>query len=169
MKLKLPIILYTGAAVLLGVAMVASAEAKIGVVDTAKVVKEYEKTKDAQQRLEKDLEDKKAELKKMSDELEKEKTDLDRQKGIVSEKKYKTLSEGYENKKDVFQEKYRETQTMLMNKQRTLMEGIVNDIKDIVAEIAKSDKYDMVLDKETVLFGGADITYKVLDRLNKKK
>jgi hypothetical protein len=26
-----------------------------------------------------------------------------------------------------------------------------------------------VLDKETVLFGGADITYKVLDRLNKKK
>lgn len=144
--------------------------AKVAVVDTAKVVKEYQKTKDSQERLEKELDDKKNELQKMSTELDAEKADLDRQKGIVSEAKYKKLEEKFNKKQDTFRDKYRETQTALMSKQRTLMEGIVNDVKEIVAQIAKSDKYELVLDKETVLYyDGDDITYKVLDKLNAKK
>jgi len=171
MKFKWMIMLAAGTCILLGsLSTEASAQAKIGVVDTAKVVKEYEKTKDAQARLEKELEDKKTELKKMSEDLDKQKADLDRQKGIISEKKYKQLEENFANKQDVFREKYRETQTMLVNKQRTLMEGIVNDVKGIVDEIAKAEKLDLVLDKESVLYyNGQDITYKVLDKLNKKK
>ncbi|MBN1595363.1 OmpH family outer membrane protein [candidate division FCPU426 bacterium] len=146
-----------------------SAWSKVAVVDTAKVVKEYKKTQEAQTRLEKELEDKKNELKKMNEDLEKEKNDLDKQKGIVSEKKYEKMAEKFEGKQDIFREKYRETQNALMNKQRTLLEGIVNDVKTIVEEIAKKEKYDLVLDKETILYyNGDDITYKVLDRLNAK-
>jgi len=57
---------------------------KIALVDTAKVVKEYQRTKDAQTRLEKEFEDKKTELKKMNDKLEKQQQDLTTKKGVVS-------------------------------------------------------------------------------------
>ncbi|MEW6516066.1 MAG: OmpH family outer membrane protein [candidate division FCPU426 bacterium] len=164
---------WTGMGVfLLGAVLIAGSAhaAKIAVVDTSKVVKEYQKTKDAQERLEKELDDKKNELQKMGEELEAEKADLERQKGIVSESKYKKLEEKFNKKQDTFRDKYKETQSVLMNKQRTLMEGIVNDVKDIVGQIAKRDKYELVLDRETVLYiDGQDITYKVLDELNAKK
>ncbi|MCK5241553.1 OmpH family outer membrane protein [bacterium] len=155
-------------ALLVGFCFTATAmAAKVAVVDTAKVVKEYKKTQEAQTRLEKELEDKKAELKDLNDELEKDKAKLEKQKGIISEKKYKKLESKYEAKQDVFREKYREVQSTLMNKQRTLLEGIVNDVKAIVKVIAKKEKYELVLDKETVLYSaGDDITYKVLDKLN---
>lgn len=147
-----------------------SVQAKVAVVDTAKVFKEYQKTKDSTERLEKELEDKKNELQKMGAELETEKSDLDRQKGILSESKYKKLEEKFNKKQDAFREKYRETQTALMDKQRTLTQNILNDVKDIVGAIAKREKYELVLDKESVLYADSvDITYKVLDELNAKK
>jgi len=142
---------------------------KIALVDTAKVVKEYQKTKDAQTRLEKEFEDKKTELKKMNDKLEKQQQELTAKKGVVSPKQYDTLKAKFDEDQDSFREKYKEIQSTFMKKQRDLMESIVNDIKEIVAQIAKSEKYDAVFDKEVLLYGGEDITYKVLDQLNKKK
>ena len=50
----------------------------------------------------------------------------------------------------------------------TLKQDILNDMKEIIAEIAKSEKYELVLDRETALYGGEDITYKVLDMLMKR-
>jgi Skp family chaperone for outer membrane proteins len=44
----------------------------------------------------------------------------------------------------------------------------VNDVKKIVENIAKDKGYELVVDKESVLYyKGDDITYKVLDQLNK--
>jgi Skp family chaperone for outer membrane proteins len=147
----------------------ASWAAKIALVDTAKVVKEYQKTKDAQTRLEKEMEDKKSEIKKMSDKLEKQQEELTAKKGIVSQKQYDSMKSKFDDDQDAFREKYKEMQNTLMKKQRDLMENIVNDVKEIVGQIAKAEKYDAVFDKEVLLYGGEDITYKVLDQLNKKK
>ena len=153
-----------------GIAGVGAAWAsKIALVDTAKVVKEYQKTKDAQTRLEKEFEDKKTELKKMNDKLEKQQQELTAKKGVVSQKQYDSLKAKFDDDSDNFREKYKEIQNVFMKKQRDLMESIVNDIKEIVAQIAKAEKYDAVFDKEVLLYGGEDITYKVLDQLNKKK
>lgn len=171
MHLKHLSVISTAVFLIFGFGLSASAKAaRVAVVETAKVVKEYKKTQEAQTRLEKELEDKKNELKQLNDDLEKDKTNLEKQKGLLSEEKYKKMNEKFENKTDVFREKYRETQSTLVNKQRTLMEGIVNDVKVIVADIAKKEKYELVLDKDSVLFyDGDDITYKVLDKLNAGK
>jgi outer membrane protein len=143
--------------------------AKIGVVDTSKVLKEYDKAKDAQTRLEKDVEGQKTELKKMSDKLEKQEADLNAKKGIVAQKQYDSMKSKFEEDREAFREKYKEVQGGLMKKQQDVMESIVNDVKEIVAQVGKADKYDVILDKQVALFGGEDITYKVLDQLNKKK
>jgi outer membrane protein len=162
--------IVAAAAVLSAVLMTGTALAsKIGVVDTAKVVKEYDKTKDAQSRLEKEFEDKKVELKKMNDKLEKQQEELNAKKGIVAQKQFDSMKAKLEDDQDAFREKYKDVQATMGKKQRDVMENIVNDIKEVVAQIGKSDKYDLVLDKEVSLYGGEDITYKVLDLLNKKK
>jgi outer membrane protein len=147
----------------------AAASSKIAVVDTAKVVKEYQKTKEAQTRLEKEFEDKKTELKKMNDKLEKQQEELNAKKGIVPQKQYDGMKSKFDDDQDAFREKYKDIQSTFMKKQRDLMESIVNDIKELVGQIAKAEKYDAVFDKEVLLYGGEDITYKVLDQLNKKK
>lgn len=153
-----------------GCVCVASAgAAKVATVDMAKVVKEYDKAKDAQARLEKDIEDRKGELKKMNDKLEKQQADLATKKGIVSESKYESLKTKFQDEQDSFREKYREMQTNLMKKQQDVMESIVNEIKEVVSQIAKTEKYEVVLDKAGTLYGGEDITYKILDALNRKK
>jgi Skp family chaperone for outer membrane proteins len=54
------------------------------------------------------------------------------------------------------------------NKPGTLKKDILNDMKEIIAEIAKSEKFELVLDKENALYGGEDITYKVFDQLMKR-
>ncbi len=161
--------LAAGVALLLAVGLTVPAQAKIGIVDTNKVVKEYDRTKDAQTRLEKEFEDRKNELKKMNDKLEKQQEELNAKKGIVPEKQYNSLKTKFDDDQEAFREKYKDIQATFMKKQRDLMESIVNDIKEIVGQIAKTDKYDAVLDKEVVLYGGDDLTYKVLDALNKKK
>jgi outer membrane protein len=165
------VMMFVGVAFLTGTVMVSlAAAAKIAVIDTAKVVKEYEKTKEAQTRLEKEMEEKKNALKKTNEELEKMQKDMVRQKGIVSEKKYKKLEKKFQDKQDGLREDYRETQTMLMKKQKSLMEDVLGDIRKTVAKVAKSEKIDLVLEKEIALYcNGKDITYKVLDRLNSKK
>ncbi len=165
------VMMFVGVAFLTGAVMVSLASAaKIAVIDTAKVVKEYEKTKEAQTRLEKEMEEKKDKLKKSNEELEKMQKNLVRQKGIVSEKKYQKLEKKFQDKQDALREDYRETQSMLMKKQKSLMEDVLGDIRRSVAEVAKSEKIDLVLEKEIALYcNGKDVTYKVLDRLNAKK
>jgi len=165
------VMMFVGVAFLTGAVMVSLASAaKIAVIDTAKVVKEYEKTKEAQTRLEKEMEEKKDKLKKSNEELEKMQKNLVRQKGIVSEKKYQKLEKKFQDKQDALREDYRETQSMLMKKQKSLMEDVLEDIRRSVAEVAKSEKIDLVLEKEIALYcNGKDVTYKVLDRLNAKK
>ena len=165
------VMMFVGVAFLTGAVMVSLASAaKIAVIDTAKVVKEYEKTKEAQTRLEKEMEEKKDKLKKSNEELEKMQKNLVRQKGIVSEKKYQKLEKKFQDKQDILREDYRETQSMLMRKQKSLMEDVLEDIRRSVAEVAKSEKIDLVLEKEIALYcNGKDVTYKVLDRLNAKK
>jgi len=146
-----------------------AAAAKIGVVDTSKVLKEYDKAKDAQTRLEKEIENEKTDLKKMSDKLEKQEAELNAKKGVVAQKQYDSLKSKFEDDRDSFREKYKEVQSGLMKKQQDVMETIVNDVKEVVAQIGKNEKYDVVLDKQVAIYGGEDITYKVLDQLNKKK
>jgi len=170
MKQARIMMMMAGAAVLLTAMTAGSAlAAKIGVVDTAKAVKEYNKTKDSQARLEKEFNDKKEELQKLNTKLEKQQEELNAKKGIVAQKQYDSMQAKFADEQDNFREKYKDVQNSFMKKQRDLMESIVNDIKEVVAQIGKADKYELVLDKEVALYGGEDITYKVLDLLNKKK
>lgn len=143
--------------------------AKIARVDMNKVVQEYQKAKDMQMQMEKEFMDKKAVLKIMSDQLDKQQAELTTKKGIVSQQEYDGLKSKFDAGRNAFQEKYNELKNMFLKKQEDAQESILSDIKAVVAQIAKAERYDAVFDKEVMLYGGEDITYKVLDQLNKKQ
>ncbi len=146
----------------------AMAATKVAVLDISKVVKEYSKYKDASERLEKEVGDTRTELEKEQKDLAKRKNDLDVQKGILSEKKFSKLEEQVQKDQQAFLDKYRNEQQAIVKKQKTLLENVENDVINVVQKIAKKEKYDMVLDKNAVYYyEGDDITYKVLDALNK--
>jgi Skp family chaperone for outer membrane proteins len=162
-------IMISGLAVFLCAAFFRGAEAaKLAFVDMAKVVKEYDKTKDAQARLEKEFDDPKGELKTMNEALEKQAQDLQAKKGLVTDAQFTVLKTKFEAQQNAFQEKYKAVQESLSKKQRDVMESLIEDIKQTIAEVAKAEKYEAVFDKEILLFGGEEITYKVLDLLNRK-
>jgi outer membrane protein len=143
--------------------------AKFAIVDGAKIIKEYDKAKEAQTRLEKEFESQKNDLKKMNDALEKQQLELNAKKGIASEKQYSALQAKFDEQQETFREKYKEVQAGFTKQQQGVMEGLIDDVKTVVAQVAKAEGYEAVFDKEVMLYGGEDITYKVLDALNRKK
>jgi outer membrane protein len=143
--------------------------AKFATVDGAKVIKEYDKAKEAQTRLEKEFESQKTELKKMNDDLEKQQMELNAKKGIASEKQYADLQRKFDYQQEAFREEYKKIQAGFTKQQQGVMEGLIEDVKAVVAQVAKAENYEAVFDKEVILYGGEDITYRVLDALNRKK
>ena len=135
--------------------------AKTGVVDTAKVVEEYSKTQAAPARGSRDFSQQAEALRKTREQLQRRRDALAVKQGTVSADQYNALNAAIQRDDAAFQARWRDYQN-------ALREGMLNQIKEVVAEIAKAEKFDVVLDREGVLFGGEDITYKVLDRLSKQ-
>lgn len=169
MKQARTIMTMAGAALLCMTVTGSALALKIGIVDQAEVVQKYDKTKASQERLEKEFADKSEELKKMNEKLAKQQEELQSKKGIVAQKQYNSMQSKFEDDQDAFREKYKDVQASFIKKKRDLMESILNDVKAAAAQIAKSEKYDLIIDKEVALYGGDDLTYRVLDQLNRKK
>jgi Skp family chaperone for outer membrane proteins len=53
------------------------------------------------------------------------------------------------------------------DKDKALAEEADREIRDTIAAFAKENKYDLVVAKDTVIFGGKDITAEIVARLNK--
>jgi Skp family chaperone for outer membrane proteins len=146
-----------------------AAPAKVAYVDMAKVVKEYDKTKDAQDSLEKEFAAIKSDLMKMNSELEKQQQTLEAKKGQMSEKQLAKSKAKFDEDQETFHAKYQEVQENLKKRQNEVTDSLVEDIRKVVGQIARQEQYDAVFEKQVLLYGGEDITYKVLDTLNRKK
>ena len=142
-------------------------EYKIGYVDLAKVSDEYAKTKDFEKTFETQVKGKDAERQKFVDEVRK----LKDEQALLSDKakagKQSVIDEKIKNLQD-FDKKVRDE----LIKQRNQMLGeIQKDIDTVISAYAKEAGYDLVLIKQTVLFGGTelDLTAEVVKRLNVAK
>jgi outer membrane protein len=135
--------------------------AKTGVVDTAKVVEEYSTIQAARNRGSHDLCQQAEALRKTREQLQRRREALAAKQGTVSLEQFDALNAGIQRDEAGFQARWRDYQD-------ALRASLLNDIKEVVAKIAKAEKYDVVLDEAGVLFGGEDITYKVLDQLSKQ-
>ncbi len=127
-----------------------SAEVKIALVDMVQVVKNYGKAQKAQA----DLQVNQKEINKMIAKAREEVKKI--KEAEVKDQKEKKLAEEILTKsktyREIFSKKWQQVQS---------------DILLTIKKVADDGKYDLVMDKQTVIAGGEDITKKVLAELEK--
>lgn len=64
---------------------------------------------------------------------------------------------------------YKQLQERLANKEKELMEPLFNEINDIIKKIADKKGLKVVVDKNTVVYGGTDITDEVAKAMQNPK
>jgi outer membrane protein len=162
---------------------------KIGTVDMNRAFKEYNKTKDAEKKIneakdsaKKEYDDRADSYKKSLDEINKLNQQLD-SPALAGDKKTQLAKERDEkiaNIKNMEREinEFRQTRERQLQEQALRMrEGIVKEITDIVTERVKANNLDLVLDKSGPSLNGVplvmyakenwDFTNDVISALNK--
>jgi Skp family chaperone for outer membrane proteins len=142
-------------------------EYKIGYVDLAKVSDEYTKTKEYEKNFEEQVKGKDAERQKQVDEIRKMKD----AQALLSDKAKAEKQGAIDDKIKNLQEFDRKTRDELVKQRNQMLGEIQKDIDGIISAYSKEAGYDLVLIKQTVLYGGndLDITPEVTKRLNTKK
>jgi outer membrane protein len=187
MKKSLPILFALTLAA--PMAALAQGTAKIGTVDMQRAFKEYNKTKEAEKKIneakdaaKKEYDDRAEAYKKALDEinnlnkqLESPALSADKKTGMAKERddKIANIKSMEREISDFRQTRERQLQEQLMR----MREGIVKEITDVVMEKVKTKSLDFVLDKSGISINGVpvvmyapdnvDFTTEIIDTLNK--
>lgn len=142
----------------------AAKEYKIGYVDLAKVSDEYAKTKDYEKSFESKVKGKDAERQKSVDEIRK----LKDEQALLSDKAKADKQTAIDDKIKKLQDFDKSVRDELIKQRNQMLGEIQKDIDGVISVYAKEAGYDIVLIKQTVLYGGndLDITSEIIKRLN---
>ncbi|MBI1912346.1 MAG: OmpH family outer membrane protein [Deltaproteobacteria bacterium] len=149
-----------------------SADIKIGYANLQKALNECEagikakdNLKDEAQKLENELNAKQEDLKKMKDELDKKANVWNKETRDAKEKEFRTKSQD-------FQKKFMDYGEQLNKRKQDTEARIIEDLRDVVEEIAKKKGYTYVFEKSVggLLYAPADsdLTDEVIKTYNKK-
>jgi outer membrane protein len=153
--------------------MIASAgaakELRIGTVDLQKLFKEYPGTKKAQKKFTAMAEKKKKDLEDSAEELRDLQTELKRSGSVLSDKLRKQKETELRQKDQNLAQLENQYRTDLAMKEAEMTQSILAELKSIVAETAKENGIDLVLDSEKTVYvkEGEDLTPAVLKKYKK--
>ncbi|MBN1364623.1 MAG: OmpH family outer membrane protein [Syntrophaceae bacterium] len=128
--------------------------ATIAYIDGQKVMSNYEKTKKAEEQFQKKDQILKEEVAKKQKQYEKAKSDN------MSDGDLRRLVEKFEKELEP-------KRTEIIESQNKIMQEIRNDIIKATEATAKKMGFEIVLDKQSIIAGGTDITDEVIKQLNK--
>jgi Skp family chaperone for outer membrane proteins len=157
-------------ATILSLSAFAANATEIGVLDVEKIVKESIAMKDIQKKVNKKQDEYQKDVTKKQTTLEAEQKKIEGKKNVLSK-------EAFEKELQAFEKKVEELKEFVDKKQNTLKKasldsmGKVNDnIKEIIAEIAKEKNLDVITASSQALYykDELDVSEEVLKRLNKK-
>lgn len=175
-----------GAAAFFGVLWVGGADAaSLGVVNVPRVIANSKPGRDAQEsvkkekeRLEDVIKSKRANLEKMAREARDLQNDIE-QKGAIwrEEEREKKNFELRNRQRDLAREQdnlkrlIQESQRDLSERERRVMSHVIREVRDVVHEVAKEEKLQIVVDSGVVLYASpaVDITDKVIKRYESQK
>ena len=143
---------------------------KLGVINTQKVVENYNKAIEADTEL-KTLQDRLAgRLKKLEDEIVTMEERLPKQELFLDEDAVRSAKADIVRKQDEYRQKLQVGQESLMEKQKELLEPILQEVKDLIIQIGKQEKYSLILDKQAAMFVESkyDLTDSLIQQLNQK-
>ena len=157
-------------------ATIASAEMKMGFINSEEIFKSYQGTKEAQDKFNKEVAKWEQQATDMQKEIKDLKEKLDKQGLLLSIERKKEIEEKLKTKLATYQE-FLQTkfgqQGEAVSKNEELTKPIIAKINKIINKIAKDENYDFIFDQR----GGAlvfakdsyDLTTRVVTILNKEK
>ena len=157
-------------AIVTGAIALVSAEVKIGYINSQAIFKDYQGTKEAQDKFDKEVAKWEQDASIMKKELEDMKAQLDKQSLLLSSEKKKeleeTLKQKYVTYQTFLQEKLGQNGEVL-KKNVELTKPIIEKINKIINKIATDEKYDFIFDEANggVIF--AKPIYNLTDRVVK--
>lgn len=149
-----------------------SADVKIGIVDSQRILSTYAAAVDANKQLETENNQWAQELQKLTDELQRQEEELDRRSLLLSEAKREERAQELTSLVDQIQ-KFRENtwgeNGKYFQRQQELMRPVFTRINEVINMLGEEEKYDIILDtvQGNVLYAkqNFDITQDVLDEL----
>jgi Skp family chaperone for outer membrane proteins len=142
---------------------------RMAYVDITAVFDQYEGTKDAKEELKTMAGKKRKELEKKQEELKKQMDDLEAQKSVLAKSKYEVKEDKLKSEAGDLREQIQAVTDELQTKEKNMTKNILDEIRAIIKDVAEDQKYDYIFEKNTLLFGGDDVTYQVIKKMNSKK
>ncbi len=140
---------------------------KVAVVDVNEVVENYQEFKDGLEKLKTEFIEKQTDLDTRMKALAAKEANLKKQLAVMDETKKEELRKELETEFKKLQSLFNQYQQELSEQEKQLFEKLEQKVLFIVEDIAKSEKYTIVLKKQATLYydKSLDITKKVQDRL----
>lgn len=157
------------AAALVGVSQAATAETKIGFVNSDRVMREAGPAVRAQQRLEKEFEKRDQELQRMAKDLQSMQEDLERNGTSMAENDRRTKERALNDLNRDFQRKQREFREDLNQRRNEELASVLERANRSVKQIAESEKFDIIFQEAVYASPRIDITDKVIKALSDAK
>lgn len=137
---------------------------KIGVVDLQRIMQTAPQMKAVQEKLEKEFRPRRDQLVKMEESLKSDMQRFKRDNAVLSQDQKKELEKKIVMTQQMFEREGQQYQQELSTAHNEAMEGLYTRIRQAIDQVAKDEKYDMVIQKDAAPFSSTqlDVTDKVL-------
>ena len=147
------------------------ADVKIAVVDLRAAIMQSDEAKVKEQKLKSSLSQDEADAVALSKEIQKLQDKLQKDQAVMSQDEVRDLQKKIDDKKMDFSFKSQKIQKSQKDAMQDLISNMAPKVEKALNEIAKENKYDIILRSEVVPWANdkLDITPELIKRLNKGK
>ena len=149
----------------LAVALPASAEVKIGFVNSQRILNEAPQASKAKKKLEKEFEKRDQELQKLAKQLQTLQENMEKNSVTASESERRNKEREFGELNRDFQRKQREFREDLNLRQNDEMAAIFERVTKVIKGIAEAEKYDIIFQEAVWASPRIDLTDKVIKAL----
>jgi outer membrane protein len=157
--------LALGLVAALGIARVAAADGKFGVVDMQRALNECDAGKKAKDQVKAKFERAQDQLKKEREDLDRAREDYEKKAVALSEQKRRDMEKDLDNRSLDFKRKYEDFQRDLKRTDAELTSGIVEQLYAIVADYGRKQGYTMIFEVSNGALLYADKALDVTDEI----
>lgn len=143
--------------------------AKIGFVNTERILRDAVPAKSAQQKLEQEFSRRDKELQEMSARLKSLGERLERDAAVLSDSDRQRRQREFAEVEKEFQRKQREFREDLNQRRNEELAQVIEKANRVIRQIAEQEKYDVILQEAVFASPRVDITDKVLRALSNGK
>jgi outer membrane protein len=147
----------------------AQVAAKIGYIDTQRVIQEAPGAADARTTLEREMQALQTQLNAMEDSLKTMYAEYQQRQQMMSAEAKRTREQEITTKNQAFQQRAEELQERAQRRQQEVMQPIMANVEKVIDDVRKAEGYAILFDRRSQAIVSADpaldLTQKVIDRL----